>query len=48
VNYKAAGTLQRSLDWWQDKRKISMDCWSDGSGGLIEIEEAEFEKNGKC
>jgi superfamily II DNA helicase RecQ len=49
VNYKAAGTLQRSLDL---VGRISREDFDGLLGamvqaGLIEIEEAEFEKNGE-
>jgi RecQ family ATP-dependent DNA helicase len=49
VNYKAAGTLQRSLDQASRMSRNEFDALLDAMvrAGLIEIEEAEFEKDGK-
>jgi superfamily II DNA helicase RecQ len=49
VNYKAAGTLQRNLDPVGRISRNDFDRLLDAMvrAGLIEIEEAEFEKNGE-
>jgi superfamily II DNA helicase RecQ len=49
VEYKAAGTLQRYLDTAGTMRRNEFDKLLDAMvrAGLIEIEEAEFEKNGE-
>ena len=49
VDYKAAGALQRNLDHAGKMSRNEFDCLLDAMtrAGLIEIEEAEFEKNGE-
>jgi RecQ family ATP-dependent DNA helicase len=49
VDYKAAGTLQRSLDPGGHMSRSEFDCLLDAMvrAGLIEIEEAEYEKDGE-
>ncbi|MFY9853552.1 MAG: ATP-dependent DNA helicase RecQ [Terracidiphilus sp.] len=49
VDYKASGTLQRSLDHAGNMSRNEFDGLLDAMtrAGLIEIEEAEFEKNGE-
>jgi superfamily II DNA helicase RecQ len=49
VDYKAAGTLQRNLDLVGRMSRNDFDGLLDAMAraGLIEIEEAEFEKNGE-
>ena len=49
VDYKATGTLQRNLDWRDRMSRNEFDGLLDAMvrAGLIEIEEAEFEKDGE-
>jgi RecQ family ATP-dependent DNA helicase len=49
VDYKAAGTLQRNLDFVGRMSRSEFDALLDAMvrAGLIEIEEAEFEKDGE-